>query len=113
MCDHDPAQFVVAVEGTSYCPACEAEAHEWSQMDDEDRQRRLHEALDKLLDVRDGEVLAGWVVVYETATLDSKSRPPCVGVAVGPAGMTPWRTLGLLNWAGVQVLDGDDEGEDE
>ncbi len=25
-CRHDPAQFVTAAEGTSYCPACEAAA---------------------------------------------------------------------------------------
>lgn len=25
-CGHDPAQFVIADEGTSYCPACESDA---------------------------------------------------------------------------------------
>lgn len=30
-CGHDPAQFVTADEGTSYCPACEAEARDAAQ----------------------------------------------------------------------------------
>lgn len=75
-----------------------------------ERQAAIHEALDRTIDVREGEVLAGWVVVYETAT-GSEDDEPVVGWHIGPAGMTPWRALGLLAWVD-QLIGPDEEATD-
>lgn len=79
-------------------------------MSDDAATRRLHVTLEQHLDLRDGEVLAGWIVIYETTTFDE--RDPVVGHHYGPDGMTAWRALGLLDWT-TQMLGPDDDGDQE
>ena len=68
-------------------------------MSEEDReQEQVHAALvEALTVVPENAVVTGWIVVFEYATSDGKL---CCGHAYGPTGMTTWRSLGLLEWAG-------------
>jgi hypothetical protein len=85
-------------------------------MDDDTlrRSRRIHEALEVNLDLRDGELLGVWLVIYETVRLDGGA--PAVGHHYGPEVIPAWRALGLLDWqreAIVGAVGPDDELEDE
>jgi hypothetical protein len=76
-------------------------------MDDDERQRQqaLHEAIEVAVadELDEGELLAGWLVVYETAALDEKEKSSC-GHFYGPREMTTWRALGLIEWARHRTL---------
>lgn len=67
---------------------------------DEEVQQRLHEAIEQALADSDhldeGEVLTGWIVIHETATLSS-GKAGC-GHFYGPREMSTWRALGLVEW---------------
>lgn len=67
-----------------------------------ERQQRLHEAIEACLadgdDLDDGELLVGWVLIYETTVLGDDERGSC-GHFYGPREMTTWRALGLVEWA--------------
>lgn len=76
-------------------------------------QEKIHTALQELLPLDDGEMLAGWIVIYETANAEDE---PNAGHVYGPAAMTTWRAMGLVEWARSRTLpeatdleDGDDE----
>ena len=77
----------------------------------ETAQTEIHEALEPLLDLGEGEILTGWVVVYEYVSADGAGS---AGHVYGPEGMTSWRALGLLEWAKQFTINrGDDDGEEE
>lgn len=65
------------------------------------RQELVHGALADLLGLDDGEVLTGWIVVYETV---SAENVPVAGHMYGPDGMTTWRAMGLVEWARSRTL---------
>jgi hypothetical protein len=62
----------------------------------DDQTRAIHEALERLVDLRDGELLGCWLVIYETVRLDDGE--PAVGHHYGPESVPAWRALGLLEW---------------
>jgi hypothetical protein len=78
-----------------------------------DQTRRLHEALEGLVDLRDGELLGCWLVIYETVRLDD--GPPAVGHHYGPEAVPAWRALGLLEWQRDAIVGAavDDELEED
>lgn len=80
-----------------------------------ERSRALHEALERHLDIRDGELLGAWLVIYETVRLDEEGA--AVGHHYGPGVIPAWRALGLLEWQRrsfiAMVGRDDDEDEDE
>ena len=69
------------------------------------KQESIHEALALRLP-DEGEVLTGWIVVYEVQAVD---EDPSAGHVYGPEGMTTWRAMGLLEWAKQRTLGPDDE----
>lgn len=70
-------------------------------MTEEERvQEDIHAALERVLPLGDSR-LAGWIVVYETVTADGR---PGAGHMYGPAAMTPWRAMGLVEWARSRTL---------
>lgn len=76
-------------------------------------QEKIHTALTELLPLDEGEMLAGWIVVYETATVDDQAN---AGHVYGPAAMTTWRAMGLVEWARSRTLPESvdlEEGDDE
>lgn len=73
-------------------------------------QEKIHGALQELLELEDGEMLAGWIVVYETVSADDE---PKAGHVYGPAGMTTWRAMGLVEWARRRTLPESVELEDD
>jgi hypothetical protein len=80
----------------------------------DDQTRAIHEALERLVDLRDGELLGCWLVVYETVRLDGEA--PAVGHHYGPERVPAWRALGLLEWQREMIVGAvgvDDELEDE
>jgi hypothetical protein len=87
-------------------------------MDDAERavQQRLHEAIEQTLrdsdELDDGEVLTGWIVIHETAALTSDATAGA-GHFYGPAEMTTWRALGLVEWARRFGLKPDDDEDDQ
>ena len=83
-----------------------------SKLEEQEQQEALHQALADLIpELGEGDVLTGWVVIFEHQTM--KDRPSC-GHVYGPSGMTTWRALGLCEWARTVTLRpdmGDDEDE--
>lgn len=77
-------------------------------VDEHNEQERIHEALSELLPV-DG-ALTGWVVAWEGLPADGGAAQ--AGHFYGPAGMTTWRAIGLLEWCRYSLAP-DDEDEDE
>lgn len=74
-------------------------------------QREIHAALADLLPLADGEMLTGWIIVYETLSADDS---PQAGHVYGPAAMTTWRAMGLIEWARSRTLpESTDVGDDE
>lgn len=73
-------------------------------------QEKIHDALSEHLDIPEGHILVSWVVVYDTATVDSE-RSLC-GSMLGPRGTTTWKARGMLSWAQEFLLVPDNE-EDE
>lgn len=73
-------------------------------------QGRIHEALARELDLEDGQLLTGWVVVFETTSVSSSAAT--AGHFYGPEGMTTWRSLGLLEWSRRFCLIPDESGDD-
>ena len=72
-------------------------------------QERLQQAIQAETPEDEGTVV-GWVVVYETvAAADDEAT---AGHFYGPAGMTSWRALGLLQWA-MQHTIGPESYNDE
>lgn len=76
-------------------------------MTENERQERIHEALQRTLPDLDDQVLAGWVVVFET--VDALGGRPACGHVYGPAGMTTWRARGLCDWALEMTVRPDEE----
>ncbi len=75
-------------------------------MEPQARQRKVQAALDTVLDIRDGEVLTAWVVVYEVVAADGSAS---VAWTLGPEGTTPWRAIGLIEWADIGSTNEGDE----
>lgn len=75
-------------------------------------QEKIHSALVDVLNLDDGEMLAGWIVVFETVTADDVQN---AGHVYGPAAMTTWRAMGLVEWARSRTLpeSADLEEDDE
>ena len=73
----------------------------------ERHQEVIHEALAEL-ELEPGELLTGWVVLYETRDTDGGAS---AGHFYGPEGMTPWRALGLVEWAARHTIRPDPEEE--
>ena len=65
------------------------------------QQQKLHEAIEETLredgDLKEGHVLSGWVICYESISLDPE-EPGFAGSFYGPREMTTWRALGLVEW---------------
>lgn len=87
-------------------------------MDDHEQttQQELHTAVEQALaaggDLEPGDVLTGWILVWETATLNPE-RAPSAGHFYGPTEMTSWRALGLIEWGRITVRQAvDDENGD-
>lgn len=78
--------------------------------EEREQQETIHQALDGCLPLDDGEVLAGWVIVYETV---NASEPGYGGHVYGPSSMTTWRALGLVEWARRFCLRPDDDEDDD
>jgi hypothetical protein len=72
-------------------------------------QERIHHAIEAALELDDGHVLTGWVLLYETASADGRGS---AGHYYGPEGMSTWRALGLVEWASCFTLH-PDEDDDE
>lgn len=69
-------------------------------------QELTHEAIEAALGL-DDVVLTGWVLVWEGSKPDGGA---VCGHVYGPATMTDWRALGLLEYARrVTLLDEDDD----
>jgi hypothetical protein len=73
-------------------------------------QEQIHTALGELLPLEDGEMLAGWIVIYETVGADDR---PQAGHVYGPAAMTTWRAMGLVEWARARTLPESTDLEDD
>lgn len=80
-------------------------------------QQKLHEAITETLtergDLPEGQLLAGWVLCYETVSMSEKAA--VAGHIYGPREMTVWRALGLVEWASRYSLgpgESDDEDDD-
>lgn len=78
-------------------------------------QASLHDAIERAVydpdagDVPANSVLTGWIVIYETLTLDDEAS--AAGHLYGPREMTTWRALGLVEWARRFGLVPDTEDE--
>lgn len=80
------------------------------------RQEQFHQALTRVMNeegmIDEGELLTGWVIVYETNDLGDNAH---CGHFYGPVGTTTWKAMGLLEWARRYTLIPDsstDEPED-
>ena len=65
----------------------------------------LEAALHEIGMLDDGDVLTGWVICFEKMTADNETFASRV---YGPAGMTTWRALGLVEF--LSRTDGFVEG---
>jgi hypothetical protein len=77
--------------------------------DDDALQEAIHAELAALLRedaLAEGEVLTGWVVAYEAQTAKGEAH---AGHLYGPATMTTWRALGLIEWARLHTLKPNDD----
>lgn len=74
-----------------------------------DRQQALHEAVETAAALDDGAVLVGWIVLWETATVDGRGE---CGHMYGPREMSTWRALGLVEWARRFTLHPDLEDDE-
>lgn len=87
-------------------------------MNQEEReaQQALHDAIERVLEedgTLDDALLAGWIVVYETASLSEKTNASA-GHFYGPVEMTTWRAMGLVEWARMTLRAAvPDEDDDE
>jgi hypothetical protein len=80
--------------------------------DDDVQQQAIHDELTALFardDDDEPQVLTGWVIAYESQRADGTA---IAGHTYGPAGMTTWRALGLIEWARQNTLRPDDENGD-
>ncbi len=78
--------------------------------DEAKQQERLHEAIAECLaDDIDGNLLTGWIIIYETEAMGRDSAT--CGHLYGPAGMKTWRALGLIEWARRFCLGPDPDEE--
>ena len=86
-------------------------------MSDDERADALQESLhgelaallrDELGEEGEGGLLVGWVLAYEA---QAPSGRAFAGHLYGPAGMTTWRALGLIEWTRLHTLgpDSDDD----
>jgi len=79
--------------------------------EEQTQQEAIHTELAELIpDLGEGDVLTGWIVVYEYQSADD--RPTC-GHIYGPSGMTTWRAMGLCEWARTVTLRPENEEEEE
>lgn len=77
-------------------------------MDDSELDREeIHRSLQEFV-LEEGELLTGWIVIYEYQNTDDR---PSAGHVYGPEGMTTWRALGLTEWTRrfTLVPDADDD----
>lgn len=65
--------------------------------DERERQAAMTDAVADAAGLDDGQIVTGWLVVYETASVSSGSTS--CGHMYGPEGMTTWRALGLAEWS--------------
>jgi len=77
--------------------------------DDEQAQsefsKTLEAALKDLCLIEDTEIIAGWVICFETVRSEG---PKAAGHVYGPPGMAPWRALGLMEWAKETIRSGEE-----
>jgi len=78
--------------------------------EEREEQEAIHEVLAGCLPLEEGDVLAGWVVVYETVTTSERGTS---GHVYGPSSMTTWRALGLIEWARRFCLGPDNDEDDD
>ena len=76
-------------------------------------QEAIHEAVERALrendDLKEDQILTGWIVIYESTSLgDSRSAS---GHIYGPREMTTWKALGLVEWARRFSLRPDEDDE--
>jgi hypothetical protein len=80
---------------------------EEDELNDRERERReqeeIHTAIQESLKLPEGEILTGWIICYETVGLDNERT---AGHVYGPAGMTTWAAMGLIEWAKSRSLPG-------
>lgn len=77
--------------------------------DEKHEQEAIHHALASTLPLDDGELLAGWIVIYETVSADDDRGKS--GHVYGPLSMTTWRALGLIEWARRFCLRPDEDDD--
>jgi hypothetical protein len=77
-----------------------------ARRDVDEEQERVHRAIEDALELDDGHVLTGWVLIYETASSDGNAL---AGHLYGPEGMSTWRALGLTEWVSRYTLHPDDD----
>lgn len=87
-------------------------------MDDleQEHQERLHKVIEEILlesgDIKEGQILTGWVVCYEAMHI-SEASGGFAGSFYGPREMSTWRALGLIEWVRRFSLRPDDDDEDD
>ena len=92
-------------------------------MDSEEleQQQKLHDVIEETLredGVMDsGRILSGWVICYETISLNPEDGSSA-GHFYGPREMTSWKALGLVEWVrrfsiGPGFGDGGDDEDDD
>lgn len=82
-------------------------------MDDSEatQQQRIHEVLEDVLrdtgSLDEGNILAGWLVSWESASLSSAKASS--GHFYGPREMTTWRAMGLNEWTRHTLIPDEDD----
>lgn len=82
-------------------------------MTDEQRQEAIHKALSDVLSetelMPEGAMLTGWHVAFECRG----QQEPSAGSMYGPATLTTWGALGLLQWGEHCLLNPDEDDDDD
>ena len=78
--------------------------------DESKEQERIHTVLEENIDLEPGQILTGWVVLYEAMGLDNER---VAGHIYRPSSMTTWGALGLIEWARTKSIPESGEKEEE
>jgi hypothetical protein len=63
--------------------------------------RKIDELLQEELPQNEGDIVVGWVIAYEVVTSDGRAA---AGFLQEQSNMTPWRSVGLLQWAHAAIM---------
>lgn len=77
-------------------------------------QEKIHTVLQEIVqeseDFEEGQILTGWIIVYEVMGMDNERF---AGHIFGPSSMTTWSAMGLIEWAKTVSLPKSLNEEDE